>query len=523
MDEMGRRLLRWLRRAGVVGTPIVIVLGVVVGIHYGSFAAGGSDSYGYLSQAPLWLRGDLHIKQPWVAQMTWPASDWSFAPLGYRPSSPDGTIVPTYPPGLPMLMAIFLAALGANGPFYVVPVLGAFALLGTYLLGRELTRSRLVGACAALLLLCSPAFLAHLMLPMTDAPMAAGWTLAMYFALKDPRPRPVAAGVMTAVMVLMRPNLLLLAGAPVAAWLWPCVRGKNSWGNAARSTALFAAAVAPAVAVVALVNARLYGSPMLSGYGGLSGDMYQLGRAPQNLRMYVTWLMQSQTVFVGFAAVPLFIRGALRPDSPRASLRAGLTALFTLVVLSYIFYYNFDAWFYLRYLLPAMPALFVLMAAGIKAVCSKLPLLAQAPVASLLVCCGLVFPLRFAADQSVFKQYDFEQRYVKAARYVDQLTPPKAMILAVQHSGSVRYYANRITLRYDFLAPDGLDAAIREVIEKGYRPYIVIDDSEETGFRKRFGAASRVGRLDWQPLVRIPTSPQVRIYDPEGRATRATQ
>jgi hypothetical protein len=187
--------------------PLVVATGLWVGIHYGSYAAGGSDSYGYLSQAPLWVRGDLHVKQPWVADMSWPGRDWSFAPLGYRPSSPDGTLVPTYPPGLPMLMALFLAAFGANGPFYVVPILGAFALMGTYLLGFELTRSRAVGVGAALLLLASPPFLAHLMLPMTDAPMAAGWTLAMYFALRDPRPMPMVAGLMTAVMLLMRPNL----------------------------------------------------------------------------------------------------------------------------------------------------------------------------------------------------------------------------------------------------------------------------------------------------------------------------
>ena len=27
-----------------------------------------------------------------------------------------------------------------------------------------------------------------------DVPMAAGWTLVMYLALKDPRPKPLAAG-----------------------------------------------------------------------------------------------------------------------------------------------------------------------------------------------------------------------------------------------------------------------------------------------------------------------------------------
>jgi hypothetical protein len=141
-NEDGQWLRRGIRHSAVAVASMVVVAGLWVGIHYGSYAAGGSDSYGYVSQAPLWLHGDLHIKQPWVAQMTWPQREWSFAPLGYRPSSPDGTIVPTYPPGLPILMAAFLGLFGANGPFYVVPLLGAVALLGTYLLGTELTRSR---------------------------------------------------------------------------------------------------------------------------------------------------------------------------------------------------------------------------------------------------------------------------------------------------------------------------------------------------------------------------------------------
>jgi hypothetical protein len=51
--------------------------------------------------------------------------EWVFSPLGYRPFSPDGTIVPIYPAGLPLLMAAFLGVAGENGPFFVAPVLGA--------------------------------------------------------------------------------------------------------------------------------------------------------------------------------------------------------------------------------------------------------------------------------------------------------------------------------------------------------------------------------------------------------------
>ena len=127
-----------------------------------------------------------------MQDFSWPNREWVFTPLGYRPFSPDGTIVPTYPAGLPMAMAVFLAVLGENGPFYVVPVLAAFTLWFTYLLGKEATGSKAVAALAALMLLASPVFLTHVMVPMSDVPAAAGWTLVAVLVLKQ---RYLAAGI----------------------------------------------------------------------------------------------------------------------------------------------------------------------------------------------------------------------------------------------------------------------------------------------------------------------------------------
>ena len=69
-----------------------------------------------------------------------------------------------------------------------------------------------------------------------------------------------------------------------------------------------------------------------------------------------------------------------------------------------------------------------------------------------------------------------------------------AIVLSVQHSGSVRYYANRITLRYDWLKEGALDAALRDLAAKGRRAYLVVDDWEEKEFRARFSPANRAGR-----------------------------
>src|SRR5262245_8588748 len=56
-------------RAGVLQHVLAGALALalfIVGFTQGSTAAGGSDSYGYLSQAELWLNGRVSISQPWV-------------------------------------------------------------------------------------------------------------------------------------------------------------------------------------------------------------------------------------------------------------------------------------------------------------------------------------------------------------------------------------------------------------------------------------------------------------------------
>ena len=210
-----RWIQRGLDRISRFGLPVLLILGLAGGLYFGSYAAAGSDSYGYVSQARLWLTGTLWVEQPWVQQFSWPNRDWAFTPLGYRPMSNDGVLVPNYPPGLPMLMAVFLGLFGENGPFFVVPLLGAVMLWLTVLLGRETTGSNAVGLLAGFMLLVSPTFLAHLMLPMSDVPAAAAWTLVCLLALKQ---RELSTGLAASAALLIRPNLIALALMPVVAW-----------------------------------------------------------------------------------------------------------------------------------------------------------------------------------------------------------------------------------------------------------------------------------------------------------------
>ena len=503
-SDDGRWLTGLVRRAAPMFAVAIVAAGLTVGISCGSFAAAGSDSYGYVSQARLWLEGTPRLEQPFVEQFSWPNREWVFAPLGYRPFSITGTIVPTYPPGLPLVMAGFLAVFGSDGPFIVVPVFAAFALWFTYLLGRHVTGSSTAAAGAALILLASPVFLTHVMLPMSDVPAAAGWTLVSLLALKQ---RPLAAGLVAGATLLIRPNLVLLAAAPIAAWRHPSFAMLKH----------YALGLAPGLATVAVLNTFLYGSPLTSGYGPLL-DGYEWRAAWPNVRNYAAWLLKTETPLVALAALPLLRAEVLRDSHPNIAARRTLGALLALTLVSYAFYGVFNHWFYLRFLLPALPALFVLWAAAVRFICLKLPHEARVPAAAVLCAVVVLAGIKTGREEGIFRQREYEQRHIRAAELVAASTPPAAAIIALQHSGSVRYYADRITLRYDWLSEKHLDAAIRDLQQKGYHPFAVVDDWEENDIRNRFGAHNRAGRLDWPPLARVKGNPEVRVYDLQGRA-----
>jgi hypothetical protein len=89
--------------------------------------------------------------------------------------------------------------------------------------------------------------------------------------------------------------------------------------------------------------------------------------------------------------------------------------------------------------------------------------------------------------------------------YIDSVTPRATVVLAMQHSGSVRYYSGRLTLRYDLLDPEWLDRALGRLEELGFSTYALLEDWEEDLFRKRFSAQQAIRLIDAGPLAVRPT------------------
>src|SRR5262245_3672514 len=162
---------------------LLAAIAIAAGLHFGTFAASGADSYGYVSQADLWLQRRLIIDQPLGRDAPWRYATLSLAPLGYSPGDHRGTMVPIYPPGLPLLMAAFKALAGDTAKYVVVPLLGGLTVWLTYLLGVRLA-GPVAGTLGALALLVSPAFFFQLMWPMSDVPVTFWWLASILLALE---------------------------------------------------------------------------------------------------------------------------------------------------------------------------------------------------------------------------------------------------------------------------------------------------------------------------------------------------
>ena len=85
----------------------------------------------------------------------------------------------------------------------------------------------------------------------------------------------------------------------------------------------------------------------------------------------------------------------------------------------------------------------------------------------------------------------------------------------MQHSGSLRMYAERLTMRYDWLEGPWYQRALETLVAKGYRPYLVLSEFEEPAFRKQFNLSDKQGDDAPGVLMAELTHPsKVRLYDP---------
>jgi hypothetical protein len=104
--------------------------------------------------------------------------------------------------------------------------------------------------------------------------------------------------------------------------------------------------------------------------------------------------------------------------------------------------------------------------------------------------------LRFADSQWVLELGASEARYPVVARAARDVTPEGSVVLAMQHSGTLRYYAGRLTLRYDILEPGWLDRTVDWLESRGVQVFVLLDDWERPLFEERFAGQRALAGLD---------------------------
>jgi hypothetical protein len=471
----------------------------------GATNVGGADSAGYLLQARRWVQGE--IRQPVPLAVPGMPGAWLQSPLGTRPD-PGGTgTVPTYPPGLPWLEALALAAGGEALAVQGLPVAAAIgALLGLWALARP--RIGPAGAAFAVATLASlPTFLFQALQPMSDVPALAGWLAAIALAGRPSEPALAGASLATAVAILVRPNLAPLALLVAwQAWLAPGrVRAEMRAGAIAMATML-------AVATVAVVQWRLYGAPAQSGYGSAS-ELFAFAHVAPNLSLYPQWLVEScgvATLLALVAGLVWWLATAVR------DVRAWPPVAMTLVTLAlYLVYAPFDSWSYLRFILVPL-AILPVGAGALLAATPDREAWWRFPAFAAAVLVVVLPNLQQAQRLTVFSVRDREVRYRAAGEFVRTQVPTTAVVVASQHSASASYYGQRPVVRADLLTPEAL-SALAAWARDARRPLaFVLDEAESAALRQRLGAAG-LAALDWPPRAEVGRPVVTRVWVDEDR------
>src|SRR5688500_7368622 len=320
-------------------------LGLIALVAYGvliwtrsTIAAGGSDSSGYLNSARLLASGRLEVPVRIPAELAGREgiSAPRFQPLGFVAFENDTRLVPTYPTGFPLHIALAAKIFGWSWGIRLVEVLGALAgLCLCYAVARELGLAPALAATATIVLAACPVMLFAAIQPLSDM-LAMTWSLAAVWAALRTRRNPrwaLACGTAYGVAVLVRPtNILLLPALLVLLGL--------NW----RKLALAIIGGIPCVAWLAFYNTAIYGGPLRSGYFNWS-EFFALRYFVPAGTYFLRWL----AVFLPAVMLVLPFVAFFRRDTRTRELYA-LACWFVPVAGLYLFVtFSHEAWTCLRY------------------------------------------------------------------------------------------------------------------------------------------------------------------------------
>lgn len=455
--------------------PIIAVLGLVIYgylmISHASFAVGGSDSSGYASLGRLILQ--RNIVQP-VAELTQFGlpDDYRrlFIPLAYIPGQKPGTMIPVYPIGLPLHSAIAALLLGWEiGPFLLGPLAATLSLILIYLIGLELGLSRQLSMAGALMLAVSPTVIYMGVQPMSDVP-AMCWALVTVFASLRSRKQArwgILAGFALGVAFLIRPaNILLVIPVFLSLRLTPKVLLYFGLGGL------------PVAAVFFTYNAIAFNSPFQTGYGVFNiYPSFKVSYFSPRFSYYIYWLAMTMSPLVLLGWLGVIINREISWHQ-----RALLFTWFGAFLVFYCCYYDYEIWWYTRFLLPGFPALILGSLLTARYLANLLKKFVserhQAMIVPIITASLLITFIGFATYHiKLFNLFNIGPDQIihkESCLWADRMVPKQAFMVSMEMSGALKFYTDRNIIRYDFLWPHQWLVLQKRAAEKGHSFYALL-------------------------------------------------
>ena len=406
--------------------------------HFVGAYAGGSDPSGYLNNARLLNEGRCVAplrRLPGLDSATLPP--YTYVPLGFIPDAGHVTMTPTYPMGLPLMIAGAAALVGwAAAPGLLIVLHSLAGLVLAWQLGRRAGLDPGWAWFGALLLAASPVYIIMSLQAMSDVP-ALVWVTAAVLAAWRSRERtwlaPVA-GFALALAVLIRPADLL-AILPVA----------MAMGRSRRRWTLFVFGCLPGAVFQGGFNLAAYGHIVTTGYGYVSPEFGPANLGP-GLLAYLRWLPVLLTP-LGLLALGLLWLGR------RESRLGPVLAVWAFVFAGFYLFYSHthDDWWYLRFLLPAFPPLLVGALLVARRLAARLGFVPRAAWLAAAAGAVLLHGAAWAHHLHAYTAGRHDQTYPEVAAWLQARLPPDAVVAAMQATGALHYYTGFTFIRWDMM------------------------------------------------------------------------
>ncbi len=459
---------------------LVIMIGAV---------PGGSDNSGYFNEARLFSQGRIHAPMRVLAGIPPDeATQYLYVPLGFKPSPGGGAeMVPTYPPGLPLLLVPAARVAGWDHAGDLVLILHSLAGIAlTFALGRICGLPGSWSLAGAAVLAASPLYLFTSLQALSDVPATAWATAAVVAAMKS-RDGPrwaLVCGACISVGFLVRPTNLLIA-VPVAVAV----------GVSPGRLALVALGSLPGIATWMAINHAAYGNAFQSGYGAIGGEFHS-GLVAGTLRYCAWWLPRLLSPIV--VAAPLLL--AFPRLWPRvAAILAAWAACFVAFYAPYR--WTHEQWWFLRFLLPAAPALIVagLLVARhlLEKATGRLPDHARRLLPALVLAVAVGVELGQTSPLLEARTVGHEElKYGRVSKWLTAHVPANSVIVVSQASGALFYFTDFTLLRHEQIGP-AVSRRILASLQSAGRPlYAVLWPFEADALRKLPGTWARVGSVN---------------------------